>query len=283
VAERFGWPNVYTLTKGLAEQLIAQRAPDAVIVRPTIVECARRTPFAGWNEGLNTSGPLAWLITTAFRHLPARDHVPFDVVPVDDVAAGLAVATAAAIDGSAPQVLHLASSDTNPLTLGRTIELTGLAMRRWCRDNGRPVDRLLYQHLDPVSVPADAPGPFAPRALRDWISRARALWPESDRLTRADGELERVERMLRLYRPFIHDHAPVFRTDGIRALSDGNAAPFRFDVSDIDWRRYWIDVEYPGLRTWCFPLVDGRRAPLDPPSVPPLRIAPSAPLARAAK
>jgi hypothetical protein len=145
------------------------------------------------------------------------------------------------------------------------------------------VDRLLFQHLDPVAVSADDPGPFAPARLREWVSKAGQWFDDSPRWQQADVELERVERMLRLYRPFIHDHAPVFRTDAIRRLGQDCPAPYRFDVTDIDWRRYWIDVEYPGLRRWCIPLVYGQRAPLDPPSSPPLRIATDSPERLAAK
>ncbi len=307
-AEDLGWVNVYTLTKGLAEHLLALRGGrDVVMVRPSIVECARRFPFAGWNEGLNTSGPLAWLISTAFRHLPARDDVPFDVVPVDDVAIGLALACSAALRGTAPAVLHLASSDVNRLTLGRTVELTGLAMRKWSRSSGSTLDRLVYRHLDPIAVAADENRWDAPGNIRGWLADARALLDAIDpglappslvqrvtssverwqnRVTEADEKLERVERMLDLYRPFIHDFAPVFRTESIRRLSAETTDPaLRFDVTDIDWRRYWIDVEYPGLRTWCIPLVYGHRIPADAGSVPALRIQPrdSQVLAKAAK
>jgi long-chain acyl-CoA synthetase len=56
----FGWPNTYTFTKSLAESLIASRAADlpVAIVRPSIVETSTAEPFAGWNEGVNTSAPL---------------------------------------------------------------------------------------------------------------------------------------------------------------------------------------------------------------------------------
>ena len=41
-------------------------------------------------------------------------------------------------------------------------------------------------------------------------------------------------------------------------------------VPDIDWCHYWVDVEYPGLATWCMPVMRGEEPPLDPPSNPPL-------------
>lgn len=61
-ARALGWPNIYTYSKGLAEHLLARRGDiELTIVRPSIVECAREFPFPGWNEGLNTSGPIVWM------------------------------------------------------------------------------------------------------------------------------------------------------------------------------------------------------------------------------
>jgi long-chain acyl-CoA synthetase len=296
-AEALGWPNVYTYTKGLAELLLAARADvDVTIVRPAILECAVAYPFEGWNEGLNTSGPLSWLIATGFRHLPARPEHRFDVVPIDIAARGFNLALAAALVGRAPRVLHIASSEDNPLTFGRTIELNGLAMRRYRRQN--PADGLAgwLHHLDPVPAPDGGPVPVS--RLRRWADRLKGIAEDlsddglvgtvaqraAERLGRADRDLARVEDMLRLYRPFIHQHDYVFRTGALRALnaalSDEDRERLGYDVSGVDWRRYWVDVEVPGLRKWSIPLLDGEQAPLDPPSDPPLSL--SAPVAEQA-
>ena len=83
-AKELGWPNTYTYTKALAELMLCERPnlPFAVL-RPAIVESAVTFPFAGWNEGFNTSGPLVYLAGTWFRHVPARAGNPLDVIPVD--------------------------------------------------------------------------------------------------------------------------------------------------------------------------------------------------------
>src|SRR5690606_30254345 len=67
------------------------------IIRPSIIECAREFPFAGWNEGLNTSGPIAWMCTGYAWKLPMRAESSFDVVPVDTVARGMHVIVADAL------------------------------------------------------------------------------------------------------------------------------------------------------------------------------------------
>ena len=88
-------------------------------------------------------------------------------------------------------------------------------------------------------------------------------------------QLERVEHMLDLFRPFIYDNRWVFRTDTIRELSEALEvmdAAFAWTVPDLDWRHYWVDVEYPGLCTWSIPVLRGEEIPSDPPSVPRFRL-----------
>ena len=74
-----------------------------------------------------------------------------------------------------------------------------------------------------------------------------------------------------------HDHDWVFRTDRIEALAarlvPAERAQFGWDVRDLDWRSYWLDVQIPGLATWCLPLMNGKTIPDDPPAHPPLRLA----------
>ncbi len=67
-AKELGWPNTYTFTKSLAESLIAklwQAGLPIAIVRPAIVETSVAKPFRGWNEGINTSASLSYLLGTA--------------------------------------------------------------------------------------------------------------------------------------------------------------------------------------------------------------------------
>jgi len=74
-AHHLGWPNTYTFTKSLGESILSRHGQDLpiAIVRPSIVESSMRSPFMGWNEGINTSGPLSYLLGTNFRQLPTND------------------------------------------------------------------------------------------------------------------------------------------------------------------------------------------------------------------
>ncbi len=285
-AEALGWPNVYTYTKGMAEHLVmAEPGNNVTIVRPAILECATNYPFSGWNEGINTSGPLSWLIATAFRHLPANPDFVFDVVPIDDAARGLTLATVAALDGNSLGVYQIASSDHNPMTFGRCIELNGLAVRKYTRIHGSEGwQGFLLRHMDPVSAPDG--GPISvPRVRRfaRFLSKVahnldedpilgQAARAVKERMDSTDRSLGRIEEMLRVYTPFIRDNDYRFATNNLRELTaslpKSDRERFGYDLTDLDWCSYWVDVEYPGLMLWSIPLLHGNKAPEDPASEP---------------
>jgi long-chain acyl-CoA synthetase len=296
-AQELGWPNLYTYTKALAEHLLAEREDiELSIVRPSIVECARRYPFPGWNEGINTSGPLVWLFSTSFRHFPSRKKNHFDVVPVDTVARGTMAVAAASLEDRAERIYQLASSDDNPLLFGRAIDLTNLGVRRMHDREGRKWhERWLLRHMDVTAVEGDVV-PLtghenmakAAKSVRSWLGKVRLdrdLPPElyekvgdrlEARISKMSRQLRKTERnmalvstMLEMYRPFIYDHDYCFRTAAIRRLNERlpaeEAEQFRFDMDTLDWRHYWLHVQVPGLETWTLPELRGEKVPQDPP------------------
>src|SRR5215470_1869371 len=105
-AAKWGWPNIYTYTKSMGDQLVARETGIVrSIVRPAIVESAVAYPFRGWNEGFTTSAPLVYLALKGQNVLPVKDKLILDVVPVDHVAAGmLMVAAQACVEQ--PELVH---------------------------------------------------------------------------------------------------------------------------------------------------------------------------------
>jgi long-chain acyl-CoA synthetase len=75
--------------------------------------------------------------------------------------------------------------------------------------------------------------------------------------------------MLRLYKPFIHDNDYVYATKNVRDLSSklskDEKALFGWNVADLEWRHYWMEVHVPGLEEWCLPLLRNERIEEDPP------------------
>ena len=152
-AERWGWPNSYSYTKSMGEQLVlaARGELEVTVVRPAVIESAITDPFPGWNQGVNTSAPLTWLSGEGFRFYPARPDLVLDVIPVDMVAHPMVPILAALLLGRQEPIYQLGSSDCNPLTMKRLVELCGLANREYQR-HGRGTLGKLAPHLEAIVV-----------------------------------------------------------------------------------------------------------------------------------
>jgi long-chain acyl-CoA synthetase len=266
-AQHLGWPNTYTYTKSLGESILARHGQDLpiAIVRPSIVESSMRSPFVGWNEGINTSGPLSYLLGTNFRQLPTNERKCLDVIPVDMVCRGMTLIAAAIVARRNARVYQLATSAINPVNMGRSIELTGLAHRKHYRTQQGiehwfkvkfetiPVSKQRYERL---SIPMQ-------KAVVSRINRiAVILRMKKAPLARQERDLLRAEKLIELYEPFILHNEHVFESENARllsaALSPEERALFAFDPESIDWWDYWINIHIPALRRWCYPLMEGR-------------------------
>ena len=283
-AAQLGWPNVYTFSKALAEHWLALHGgPSTTIVRPSIVESARAFPFPGWNEGINTSAPLVWLLSQPFRRFPTRSTNFFDVVPVDDVAKGLSLVSAALLTDRHRAVYHLASGDQNPLTFARAVDLTALGVRRrFGHAHATRLQRYVLQHLDAVPSRFVAPQSMLLDLMAGGLKQAKTLLRQADRLPEAllsrrkqwlahlrakEREVGRMQSLLRLYRPFIRENNYRYITRNVRELSramlPSERETWAFDLRSLDWYAYWLYAQIPGLERWSLPLMAGERVPLD--------------------
>jgi long-chain acyl-CoA synthetase len=273
-AQHLGWPNTYTFTKSLGESILARYGQDLpiAIVRPSIVESSQYTPFSGWNEGINTSGPLSYLLGTNFRQLPSNAKKCLDVIPVDMVCRGMTLIAAALIERKNARMYQLATSGINPCDMGRSIELTGLAHRKHYRTQQGiehwlkvkfetiPVSKQRYERL---SIPMQ-------KAVVSGINRvAEKLRFKKSPLAKAERDLNRAEKLIELYEPFILHNEHVFECENARLLSaalpEDERSAFAFEPEAIDWWDYWINVHVPALRRWCYPLMEGRPLESRPP------------------
>lgn len=294
-ARAWGWANAYALSKALAELLIERRGGDVprCTVRPSIVESALALPFPGWKEGHQTSAPLLWALTEGpLRALPGRGRLRLDVLPVDLAARGLTLAAAALVRREAPPVVQLGTSQENPLTLARAVELTNLARRAgeeetWAGlllPDARPVGEAGWRLEGPPMLRRLAAGAGAGLSLLGGALPGR-LGERAAELSRqaelAARRLERLEEVVSTFRPFLLEHDLELDTAAARALSARLPAEERavcaWEPGAIEWRRYWMDVHLPGLRRWVFPALEGRRGERRPRRE--VRLVPAAPQA----
>src|SRR5882724_3464226 len=284
-AAEWGWPNIYTYTKSMGDQLVARETEIfRSIVRPAIVESAVEFPFRGWNEGFTTSAPLVYLALKGQNVLPVSEKLILDVVPVDHVAAAmLMVAAQACVEQ--PQLVHqLSSGDLNPLRMNRVVTLTGLYKRKRFQDKEtgnrfvnelaarmefRPVSQ---EHYDAWSLPlVNRVAQKASSAL----AKIRPSWGGGrfteviDRVKKNVDEVERVTdeaaKNIELFRPFIFENQYILRADNARALfarlppEDQKLLPW--GPEHLDWFDYWMNIHFPGLQRWVLPELDQTYAP----------------------
>nr|CAH7729579.1 unnamed protein product [Callosobruchus chinensis] len=90
------WPNTYTFTKALAENVIKDSAGSLPvgIFRPSVVVSTYKEPISGWTDHMNgPAGVAAAAVSGVMRVIMCGSRDVADLVPVDTCVAGL-VATA---------------------------------------------------------------------------------------------------------------------------------------------------------------------------------------------
>ncbi len=280
-ADFWGWPNIYTYTKSLGERVMAA-AKDEInlaIFRPAVIESAASYPSVGWNEGINTSAPLAFLMSKGHRYVPARSNVNLDVVPVDYVAGAMLAVSAALINRRQHDVYHCGSGHLNPVPVPRLIELTNLGLRKVNRTKRMPLwQKAVLNSLDSVPVSKDTfdrrSAPQIKRAasgLRGLLDKVptkhlgglgKAVKTVQSGLKAAETVTGITEKVFELMVPFTHNNAFCFLTENlpdlVATLPESERTRYGSPVEDLDWRHYWIDVHIPGLVRHAFPELEAK-------------------------
>ncbi len=281
-AAQWGWPNIYTYSKALGEQAVAStEGLDWAIVRPAVVESSMSYPFPGWNEGMNTSAPLAWMGIQGQVVYPGSTELILDVIPVDYVGSVTLAAGAALIAGETKKVYQAATGELNPCSMARVVTLVGLYKRRhfkrlaaegkiakWkaelkIRQMPLPMSRTRYEHTGAPAIKQilsrsrkvlDQMAPERYGPFGGWVSRAQKAAKNTEL------QIGRASEVFDLFMPFIWDNKYVFLSTQSRGLfsrmnpADRSLLPF--DPEGINWRTYWLDVHLPGLEKWVFPQME---------------------------
>ncbi|MFZ3217632.1 MAG: SDR family oxidoreductase [Candidatus Acidiferrales bacterium] len=269
-ANELGWPNTYTFTKSLSESLIhnfldANPSAAIAVVRPAIVESSLEKPFLGWNEGINTSASLSYLLGTFFRQLPTNESKCLDLIPVDLVCRGMTLISAALVTRRHQRVYQLATSVANACNMRRSIELTGLGHRKFYRAHAdlQQRVRLRFDAIPVSKTRYKAISAPAQKAVVQVINRTMEPFSSRPPLARQERELEKVVKLISLFEPFILHNDHVFEAANVERLSAAlppeEQADFGYDARALDWWDYWINVHIPALRKWCYPLIEGRQ------------------------
>ncbi|MBV9215454.1 MAG: SDR family oxidoreductase, partial [Acidobacteria bacterium] len=280
-AEYWGWTNIYTYSKSLAEQIIASQDDIVkVLVRPSIVESSNQYPFPGWNEGFTTTAPLILIALRGQPIIPVNEKLILDIIPVDMVSGAiLAAAMNALVDDKPPLVFQASSGDSNPNDMKRIVGLVGLYKRQHFeeKDTGNKIANKIAGMIETQTVTqrtyelASAPmlNKFAKQADK-LLDKAAPRWGGgrignivSD-LQKSVSNFERTTQetmdAFAMFKPFMIDNEYLYRSDNVRALHamirDKEKPLLPWYPERLDWYDYWLNVHFPGMRKWVLPTLE---------------------------
>lgn len=272
-AEHWGWANIYTYTKSMGEQVIAQTPGlTYAIVRPAIVESSMEFPFPGWNEGLTASAPLVLMGGEGLKWWPVRKDGPLEIIPVDLVAAGILIVTAAVLCGKHKPAYHLASADQNPIMLPRLVAFLGMnsRYRHKHKTSGNRLANALKAYNETQVITVESL-----HARRAWVHRgldmiqalltlgktvfgARRVDPYLKSLRDTRRQIRMKEVTLDKFLPFMFHNSFIFETRNIREaagmLTNEDLKRLRWEPETIDWADYWVNVHTKGIEKWIRPM-----------------------------
>lgn len=270
-ATHWGWPNIYTYTKAIGEQVVAGSGLAFTIARPAACESTVAFPEPAYNEGINTSAPLIYLIMKGETQILGA-HVPLDLIPADHVVAGMILALAELVEGTAKPVYQYGAADVNPCTVQRFGELVGLYKRAHYRSRG--TGNLLFDALQARYEPS-----FVDRAqfertgapARAAVSRRVAafvrttmppLAPAAEALERVARRDAKIADIQRLFEPFTSKVIGPFDCSNTRAaharLSDDDKRKLPWAPESIDWAEWMMKVHMPAMEKRIIPEMDRR-------------------------
>ncbi len=267
-ATHWGWPNTYTYSKSIGEQVIARSGLPYAIVRPACCESCLEFPSKGWNEGISTSVPIIFLAMKGSVLIPG-DDVDLDFIPTDLVAAGMILSLAELLEGTQRPVYQYGASDSNPVTMPRLGELVGLYKRKYYQRTGKgnPFLNLLVSRFETdVVSPSQYNAVGAPAQAKAYDALAKLLHPVTFLRPVAKGlegmakQEKRVGELMNLFAPFTALKNGPFSCANTKAAyeraSESDRQKLAWRPETIDWMSWMMDVHLPGVEKWVLPEMD---------------------------
>ncbi len=273
-ALHWGWPNIYTYTKSIGEQVIARSKLPFTIVRPACCETTEKFPFPQWNEGISTSSPIIFLTMKGQQQIPGR-HVALDFIPTDLVTAGMILALAELLEGTQKPVYQYGASDVNPCTAARFGELIGLYKRKhWQRKGtGNPLVNMLQTYFEPTYVTPKRFNILGPpgisNAARDvsgFLKRTGVpfLRPAAKMLDGVSAQEKKIGDVMNLFAPFTTEDNGPFDCSNTRAafarLSPADKEKLPWHPEKLDWMDWMQNIHMPGVEKYVLPAMDIKMA-----------------------
>ena len=274
----WGWPNIYTYTKSIGEQVIAASGIPYTIVRPAVIESSTVYPFQSWNEGINTSAPFILMAFKGQMQIPNDGNIRLDIIPVDMVTSGMIAALAELLEGTQKPVYQFGASDVNPCHMTRYLELIGLYKRKKLQDGGDEGNRLInaiiarFEPFELSKQDYEKHGAHAianaERKVASLLERASvgpmASWlkPAARALRKAARTEDKIGDVMDLFLPFVAECDYEFSCQNTRTamgrMPPEERARFYWEPEKINWRQWMYEVHLPGIEKYAAPALEER-------------------------
>eukprot|EP00211_Chloroparvula_japonica_P000283 CAMPEP_0119132420 /NCGR_PEP_ID=MMETSP1310-20130426/11825_1 /TAXON_ID=464262 /ORGANISM="Genus nov. species nov., Strain RCC2339" /LENGTH=1239 /DNA_ID=CAMNT_0007123053 /DNA_START=32 /DNA_END=3751 /DNA_ORIENTATION=+ len=243
-----GYPNTYTFTKNMCENILVQRRGTVplCIYRPTIVGCSMAEPTPGWVDVISAASALYLaLLLGLFRYM-CGGHGIGDQVPVDIVVNSMLVLPMDVARKDTYRIFHMGTSHRNPI--------------RW-REMEEYVPNYIQSHIPEkaIDVPIQHFVDWKPYYWYKYYTTlkipAKLYWWYS-RQFGSEGQKKDALQLLRIERnmakltdafQFFVDHEWIFdgsNTEEVRSrLSPAQNREFNFDTGTMHWEmyhKYWM-------------------------------------------
>ncbi|KAL0452867.1 UNVERIFIED_CONTAM: Fatty acyl-CoA reductase 2 [Sesamum latifolium] len=241
-ANLFGWYNTYHLTKAMCEMVLNEIRGDipVLIMRPSVIESSYKEPFPGWIQG------------NKLRQLPAflaDPQVNMDIIPIDMVVNSTiaAIAKHGIIHKPQLNVYHVASSIVNPLRFYEFFEILHDYFSSTPFFKIKNISKIKYfTSFDDFS-----------EYTRDVISQCNEMGDAIDEKMlqklgkQSKAKVAYAEQLCKMYK-FLGVFEGRFDTGNtqklLKEMSKEERLNFEVDATNIDWRKYFLEIHIPGLR-----------------------------------
>ncbi|MEJ2077318.1 MAG: AMP-binding protein [Acidobacteriota bacterium] len=261
-ARERGWNDTYTYTKALGEQMVLRHRGDmpTAIVRRSVIERCLYEPSPGLLDGLRMADPLIVAIGKGrLRSLPLNPDVSLDLVPVDMVVNALLAMIPRVSESRNVEVIQVATSSRNPITLGQLYELIYQYFRRnpMLDREGRPIHLKRLRFPSPTTFRLQHHLRAVPLRTAERTLERLPTFDATQRAKRRVSATKAANQKLyyygELYEPYLNlDCAfSVDRALELYAiLEPEERAEFDFDVTRLNWRHYIQNVHIPGVKKY---------------------------------
>lgn len=257
LANLYGWNDVYTFTKWMAEQVLLHHFKDKTltILRPSIIESTYKEPVGGWIEGVKVADAMIMAYARQkVSFFPGRKDSLMDIIPADFVSNSILYSVAKTLkDPGENRIYQCCSGAENPITVQELIDY----VVEEGKANYANYDRLFYakpeksfnvlgKRLFQAAIGAVV---FQANLFYN-IKKVMGLKPSS----KAIENLSVVKALSKIY-AFYGDMNVVFNNRKMLALieefGDADRALFPVDAALIDWKHYIREVHFAGLQKYA--------------------------------